>query len=444
MDDDLRARASVRQVHVGPPVARCAPSRAAPLCPAVGRDAPQRAYTCRVDHGYHAFNNWFDYEVWYPLGRHVGTTVYPGMMWTSSAIYHTLQDIGYPMSLNDICVLVPAWFAVTACIFTFLLAWEVYGSANAATAATALMSILPAHLMRSVAGGYDNESIAVTAICATFYFWVRALRSTWSWPIGLVAGVSYIYMVATWGGYVFVLNMIGVHAAALVLLGRHTSTLHRAYTLFYVVGTAGAVQFPIVGWQPLQSMEQLGPMFVFLGLHLLEACHVVRRRYKMTDREFKDFLFKASAVGVGVLAFVLAFVLPSGFIGPLSARVRGLFVPHTRTGNPLVDSVAEHQATPPEAYAHHFALVFYTWLPGFVLCLRDRTDAKWFLVLYLLCAAYFSRKMMRLLLILAEPAAICAGGTFGLLLDFLGKFLLECVYGDEGAKKVWLDPCPMP
>ena len=28
---------------------------------------------------------------------------------------------------------------------------------------------MPAHLMRSVAGGFDNESIAVTALCATFH-----------------------------------------------------------------------------------------------------------------------------------------------------------------------------------------------------------------------------------------------------------------------------------
>ena len=26
--------------------------------------------------------------------------------------------------------------------------------------------MIPAHLMRSVAGGFDNESIAVTALCA--------------------------------------------------------------------------------------------------------------------------------------------------------------------------------------------------------------------------------------------------------------------------------------
>ena len=46
---------------------------------------------------------------------------------------------------------------------------------------------------------------------STFYLWVRALRSDASWPAALLCGVSYSYMVAAWGGYVFVLNMIGIH-----------------------------------------------------------------------------------------------------------------------------------------------------------------------------------------------------------------------------------------
>ena len=45
----------------------------------------------------------------------------------------------------------------------------------------------------------------------------------------------------------------------------------------------------------------------------------------------------------GFLALIVAVLLPTGYFGPLTARIRGLFVKHTRTGNPLVDSVAEHQ-----------------------------------------------------------------------------------------------------
>lgn len=50
------------------------------------------------------------------------------------------------------------------------------------------MAIIPSHIMRSVGGGYDNESIAMTAMMATFYFWCRSLRTENSWPIGIATG----------------------------------------------------------------------------------------------------------------------------------------------------------------------------------------------------------------------------------------------------------------
>ena len=79
-----------------------------------------RARPCRFNYrateyldqnGWHAFFHWFDYESWYPLGRPVGTTIYPGMQITSVVIKRTLNALGNPISLNDVCCYVPAWCA---------------------------------------------------------------------------------------------------------------------------------------------------------------------------------------------------------------------------------------------------------------------------------------------------------------------------------------------
>jgi dolichyl-diphosphooligosaccharide--protein glycosyltransferase len=37
--------------------------------------------------GWERFFKWFDYQSWYPLGRPIGTTIYPGMQITAVAIY---------------------------------------------------------------------------------------------------------------------------------------------------------------------------------------------------------------------------------------------------------------------------------------------------------------------------------------------------------------------
>jgi dolichyl-diphosphooligosaccharide--protein glycosyltransferase len=148
-------------------------------------------------------------------------------------------------SLNDVCCYIPAWFGVIASFVTGIIAYECSIGNNTHSnlllfimdivngkkteridsedrknwspalesflISMGMMAIVPAHLMRSVGGGYDNESVAVTAMVMTFYFWVRSLRNgdTYSYLWSFVTALSYFFMVASWGGYVFVLNMIG-------------------------------------------------------------------------------------------------------------------------------------------------------------------------------------------------------------------------------------------
>ena len=309
------------------------------------------------------------------------------------------------------------------------------------------MAIVPAHIMRSVAGGYDNESIAMTAMCLTFYMWVRALRAptklaadaatsesvpvddtsflsiapptSSSYLYGALCGIAYTYMVAAWGGFVFVLNMIGLHAAALVLIGRYSSTLHRAYTCFFVIGTFGATRVPPVGMNPFKSMEQLAPFAVFLGFQVLEVANVQRRKRGLTLAQTFQLLLKLSVPCLVALVMVSSYLMSIGYFGPLTARVRGLFVRHTRTGNPLVDSVAEHQPGSTQAYQTYLHHVYYLAPIGFAFSFVRWTDANFFIVLWAYTAYYFASKMSRLVILLGPVAAALGGVAVGRIVDLL-------------------------
>eukprot|EP00970_Alexandrium_tamarense_P000593 scaffold69_cov198-Alexandrium_tamarense.AAC.33 len=272
------------------------------------------------------------------------------------------------MSLNDICCYIPAWFGVAATFLVGCIAYEAsldsnnmsifgvmidalkgryndgtsgsavatngyYSRANkfglsspaleCAVFAMGFMAVVPAHLMRSVGGGYDNESVAVTAMSLTFYLWMRSLRSGEknNYLFGILAGIAYFYMVAAWGGYIFVLNLIGAHAALLVLLGRFTTKVYLSYTLFYVVGTSLAIQVPVVGWMPLKSLEQMAPCLVFLGYQALQYCEFMRKKNKMTRREAWKFRVKVFAAGLVVACVLVATMTPKGYFGPISSRM---------------------------------------------------------------------------------------------------------------------------
>lgn len=427
------------------------------------------------EHGWHAFSHWYDDMVWYPLGRPVGTTIYPGMQVTSVAIkQYILPD----WSINDICCFVPAWFGSLATMGAAWLAYEctqdhtnmkcslgqIYGvnwvyesfvapmvsmvvtgihkatgstwglpqpyvrkpspAVESALWAALIMSIVPAHLLRSVAGGYDNESVATTAMVVTFAAWTRTLRdntsdvTTIAW--GIITGLCYFYMVAAWGGYVFVINLIGVHASFLVLVGRFSGKLHKAYTSFYIVGTLLAMQVPVVGWAPLKSLEQMGPFIAFAGMQLLEYC---RRQQVARNLNFQDLWklrIRVFAMLGGVFLILIFLLAPTGYFGPFSSRIRGLFVKHTKTGNPLVDSVAEHQAASPSAYFQYLNDVLYIAPVGFgLVLLAFCNDSSSFLIIYGIAAYFFSHRMVRLILLTAPIASTLGGIALGHLTSWM-------------------------
>jgi len=430
-----------------------------------------RAAEKMLEIGVSKFFKWYDYMSWYPLGRPIGTTIYPGMQMTALAIYRAMEAVnpfsytlptwlsfarkflkalktnfGFvmlpsipkainyaPMSMNDICCMMPPWFGSIASLFTGLLTYEITRSTNAGVMATGIMAIIPAHLMRSVGGEFDNEAVAMAAICSTLWLWLRAVRTPQSWYWGILAGLSYIYMVAAWGGYIFVINMVGIHALMLVGLGRFNSGVHKAYSLFFVIGTAGAIQVPVVGWTPLRSLEQLGPLLVFFGYQVLAICDYVRRSRNLTTKQFVLYRIRAMAYLLLILLGVGAMLYPTGYFGPLSSRIRGLFVKHTKTGNPLVDSVAEHQPASPGIYQAYLNMPLDYWQHGTAICLISRSNGCYLFGLYGFIASHFSAKMSRLVLICGPIAAIACAIWAGWLLDsLLQPFLL--FLGKKGYK----------
>jgi dolichyl-diphosphooligosaccharide--protein glycosyltransferase len=120
----------------------------------------------------------------------------------------------------------------------------------------------------------------------------------------------------------------------------------------------------------------------------------------------------------GVLAAICMLLYPTGYFGPLSARVRGLFVKHTRTGNPLVDSVAEHQPASSQAYWQYLHIMCYFAPIGMFMCMWKRSDSKYFLTLFALVAYYFSIRMMRLILLMAPITSALSGVAIGYLVEW--------------------------
>ena len=146
---------------------------------------------------------------------------------------------------------------------------------------------------------------------------------------------------------------------------------------------------------------------------MLQFCEVVRKKRKLSRKQAFMLRLQVALASIFVAASVIYLLAPRGYFGPISSRVRGLFVKHTKTGNPLVDSVAEHQPASSGAYYQYLNVMCYVAPAGFALVLFKLGDAPSFLLIYGSVAYFFSSKMVRLVLLLGPITSALGGVALG-------------------------------
>lgn len=205
---------------------------------------------------------------WHPLGRVTGGTLYPGLMVTSGVIYHLLRFLTLPVDIRNICVLLAPGFSGLTAFATYLFTSEMSTSPSAGLLAAIFMGITPGYISRSVAGSYDNEAIAIFLLVFVFYLWIKAVKQGSIMWAGVCA-LFYGYMVSAWGGYVFITNLLPLHAFVLICMGRFSPRLYVSYTTWYALGTLASMQVPFVGFLPIRSSDHMAALGTFCVTSLL-------------------------------------------------------------------------------------------------------------------------------------------------------------------------------
>ncbi|CAG8718793.1 16748_t:CDS:2, partial [Cetraspora pellucida] len=367
-----------------------------------------------VQTNFYEFWNWFDERSWYPLGRVVGGTVYPGLMVTSATIHNILHALNFPVDIRNICVLLAPLFSAFTAIAAYLLTSEMKDS-SAGLLAAAFIGVAPGYISRSVAGSYDNEGIAIFLLMYTFYLWIKSLKEGSAFYGGLTA-LFYFYMVAAWGGYVFIINLIPLHVFALILMGRFSTRLYVAYSSFYVLGTLMSMQIPFVGFQPTRTSEHMAALGIFGLLQIIAFVELVRSHLASNQFQilFKGFIFISFVTMFSALV-ILTF---SGYIAPWTGRFYSLWdTGYAKKYIPIIASVSEHQPTAWPSFFFDLEMLIFLFPAGIYLCFKELRDEHVFVILYGITASYFAGVMVRLMLTLTPIVCVSSAITISRLLD---------------------------
>ncbi|KAI9702108.1 MAG: oligosaccharyl transferase stt3 subunit [Candelina mexicana] len=374
-----------------------------------------RATKYLVQHGFYSFWDWFDDRTWHPLGRVTGGTLYPGLMVTSGVIYKILRLLAMPVDIRNICVLLaPACSGLTA-LATYLLTSEMSTSPSAGLLAAAFMGIAPGYISRSVAGSYDNEAIAIFLLVFTFYLWIKALKNG-SAMWGALTALFYGYMVSAWGGYVFITNLLPLHAFVLIAMGRYSPRLYVSYTTWYALGTLASMQIPFVGFLPIRSSEHMSALGTFGLLQIVAFVEFVRQQ--LPSKQFQTLLRALVLVIFAVSVGGLVLLTVSGVIAPWTGRFYSLWdTGYAKIHIPIIASVSEHQPTAWPAFFFDLNLLIWLFPAGVYMCFRKLEDEHVFVVIYAVLASYFSGVMVRLMLTLTPVVCVASALALSQILD---------------------------
>ena len=159
-----------------------------------------------------------------------------------------------------------------------------------------------------------------------------------------------------------------------------TKTIHRSYSIFFVIRTSLAIQVPLVDYAPQKSFEQLGLFAVFVEYQLLyvtENSNTIEK--ECMDKETILYVPCSRIWDNGSNSDIGSICTTTDWIFWSIQFSYTWFICETyQNGNSLVDSVAEHPPASGSAYfqyLHHvcsvapvgFIITLYCWFYYYVI-----------------------------------------------------------------------------
>ena len=364
-----------------------------------------------VENGFLHWTTWQDPTSWWPWGRDVAHTSFPGQALTAATFYSALSALGVPIasafSTNPIfsdpvynfAVIFPVIMATLTCAVMYFFGKDI-GGKEVGLFAALFLALNASYIGRTSLGFFDDETVGVFGIILFSLFFLRAVEG--ERPLranliyGVAAGVSLGYIFASWGASRYPAGLAVLFTVVLLLLRRYSSRLLISYSTTFAVALFIAINVPYLGFRFLIETTTLAIFGVFLLL-----CAIEFSRHIKTTRMKGIFALSFIVLGVGLFLALSYF----GYTQPLQQKYISILNPFERLTQVTVASVQEHR---PAAWGsiYYDVGIGILFIPvGFYFAAQNPTNRNIYLILFGLSAIYFASAMVRLMLILAP--ALC-------------------------------------
>ncbi len=362
-----------------------------------------------VENGFQSWFTWYDDMSWYPIGRNMPRTAYPGVAFSGASIYLFLKGLGLDVSLLTVCLLFPVVMGTLTCLILYFFGRDI-GGREVGLFASFFLAINNAFIGRTSLGFFDNESIGVPGMVLTFLCFLRSLEE--DKPLrnrllyALAAGITLCYVTGSWGAARYAPAVLALYTLVMLLRGRYSRNLLISYTIPIALAYSFSLLIPTLSlrYRYLRAIDSLSilALIPLLGFYDL---------FKHTKRVRNRVILVA--VLIILLAGGLWFLERGGYVSGLAKKFWGVINPWSRVQNPLVESVAEHRRSSWGSFFRDFGITLSLSLVGIYFSLKQLDPKKLLVLLYFATSLYFAGSMIRLTLILSAAASLMA--AYGLV-----------------------------
>jgi len=367
-----------------------------------------------IQHGFSSWFHWHDSLSWYPMGRDVPHSSFPGLPFSAAALYLLLRALGLGVSLLDVCIHFPVLMAAVTCVVVYLLGRDL-GGEEVGLFASLFIAISPAFISRTTLGFFDTENIGIFGMALLPLLFLRSIDRDrplrWRLLYSTSAGLTLAYLYASWGASKYMTGLLALFVVSTLFVRLYDRRVLTSYCLTMAVGYLFAVFVPKLGPRFLLSVENVAVLLLIL---LLLAYEGLRHRIALRRLLLPALILTLSVLGIVLLLQHLGFALP------LTGKFLSVLNPLKRGESPLLESVAEHKRAAWTSFFSDFGFTLPLSIFGAYAALRGLNERRLYALLFYLTALYFAGSMIRLTLVLSVPVALLAShGLTELLASYL-------------------------
>jgi dolichyl-diphosphooligosaccharide--protein glycosyltransferase len=357
-----------------------------------------------------------DLSTWFPDGRNVAPTSQDGLQFAGALLYILFRNVfGFQFTLYDFLVILPVFLGAFTSIIFYFFVKKIAGEAGGLFASL-VIAVSPPLIQRGNLGWFKSEPLALLLFAFSSYIFLtlfngdlslrqRILRS-------LFAGLLIGYANTSWGGALYFSITFGLFFTILPFLNINLSKMVISSLLFTAGNIFASTIFPRPG---IQIVTNPAGFILIGGTIFLLIANWLRSWVK--EEEYKQTLLK---VLFGFILLSLA-IFSFGSISPISRRYLSAIAPWARSGNPLVQSVAEQAVPTGGDYFSSYLILLFLGIFGTIIAFTRKNPMTIYALVIGITGIYISSTFSRLLVYSSISLAILAGIGFAELAFSLMK-----------------------